>query len=155
MLNNILDGIPAVKTPALSLAGAVLGAVLSLFGGWDMPLRALLLLNLGDLASGILKGFLTQTLSSASCRKGAARKLFMWLLVGVAVQVDHMHGQGPYVREAVVWFWVATEAVSITENAAAAGLPVPPVLTQALEKLRGVSEVRLETNGGGKPEGGA
>lgn len=146
------DWFPAVKTPALSIAGALLGAVLSLFGGWDMSLRALLLLNLGDLASGILKGFLTQTLSSENCRNGAARKLLMWLLVGVAVQVDHLHGQGAYVREAVVWFWCVTEAVSITENAAAAGLPIPPVITQALEKLRGTANVRLE--GPEKPTGG-
>lgn len=137
------DYIPTIKAPLLGLAAAVL----VFLGGWDTPLRALLVLNLLDLFSGLLKGFLLSLLSSDTCAKGGIRKLLMWVVVATAVQVDLLHAQGTYARDIIIWMWCATEAVSILENAAAAGLPIPPALTQSLKKLRGMGELRFPETG--------
>jgi len=146
------DWIPTVKAPLASGIGALVGGALSLLGGWDMPLRALLLLNLADLVSGLAKGYVTRKLSSESCGRGVVKKLLMWLTVAVAVQVDAMIGQGNLAREGVLWFWAVVELISILENVAAAGLPIPPVLTQALAKLRAAADVRLADGPPEKPE---
>lgn len=133
------DYMPALKAPVV----AVIGALLVLLGGWDVPMQALAVLQVLDLASGIAKGFATGQLSSQRCGRGVARKLLMWMLVALAVQVDRLLGEGHEVRNVALVFWCVTEGVSILENAAAAGLPVPPILRQALERLRGVANIRL------------
>lgn len=133
------DLVPSVKAPLVGLgAGA-----LALLSGIDTPLLVLAAFNLGDLASGVMRALINGNLSSRSCFRGALRKFLMWMVVGVAAGLDLLWG-GDAVRTVTVTFWVVTEAISILENAAAAGLPVPPALRQALAKAQQFAQTEVE-----------
>ena len=63
------------------------------------------------------------------------------MLVGVAHIVDlHVVGTGNALRGAVVCFYLSNEGVSLLENAAHLGLPVPGKIKTVLEQLHDRSE---------------
>lgn len=138
----VKDMVPTVDNVPLSLLAAIGGIALTLIGGWDMPLQALLLMQLTDLATGLARGVIQGNLSSRECYRGTVRKLVMWALVLGAATVDRALSVAldgvtiGYARNGTVWFLVATETTSVIENAAACGVPVPPVLARVLEAVR-------------------
>ena len=86
-----------------------------------------------------------KTLSSNVGFKGICRKVLIFLLVGVANILDvHVIGTGSVLRTAVIFFYISNEGVSLTENAAHLGLPVPEKLKAVLEQLHNREE---ETDG--------
>lgn len=77
-----------------------------------------------------------KTLSSDVGFKGICRKVLIFLLVGVAHILDlHVVKTGSVLRSAVVFFYLSNEGVSILENAAHLGLPVPKKVKDVLEQL--------------------
>ena len=56
------------------------------------------------------------------------------LLVVVAHEIDIATG-APAVKTIVVWFFAGNEGLSIIENAAKAGVPIPRKLRDTLEQL--------------------
>jgi toxin secretion/phage lysis holin len=86
-------------------------------------------------------------LSSATGFKGICRKVLIFLLVGIAHILDvNIIGSGSVLRTAAVFFYISNEGVSIMENAAHLGLPVPIKLKEVLEQLHD----RAEKDGDGK-----
>lgn len=126
---------PTGKEMALGFAASALALV----AGLHLPLAVLAGLNVIDLVSGVLKGGITGSLDSGQCRNGALRKLMQWLVVGTAFLVDRLIGQGDYAATVTITTFCTTEVVSILENAALAGLPIPPMLRQGLAKLQGLA----------------
>jgi toxin secretion/phage lysis holin len=60
------------------------------------------------------------------------------VMVGIAHAIDHnLIGTGESVRTAVVMFYLSNEGVSLLENAARIGLPIPEKLKAILAQLRG------------------
>ncbi len=77
-------------------------------------------------------------LSSAVGFKGICKKVLILMLVGVAHIVDlHVVGTGDALRSAVVCFYLSNESVSMLENAAHLGLPIPEKLKSVLAQLHG------------------
>ena len=74
-------------------------------------------------------------LSSKSCWRGLAKKCVSLLLVLVAVRLDITLGT-TYIRDAVCIAFVVNELISITENAGLLGVPLPGILTKAIELLQ-------------------
>ena len=75
-------------------------------------------------------------LSSAVGFKGICRKVLIFLLVGIANILDvQVIGSGSVLRTAVIFFYISNEGVSLVENAAHLGLPVPDKLKDVLEQL--------------------
>lgn len=75
-------------------------------------------------------------LSSAVGFKGICRKVLIFLLVGIANIIDvQVIGTGSVIRTAVIFFYLSNEGVSILENAAHLGLPIPEALKAALEQI--------------------
>ena len=113
--------------------GALLGEFL---GGKDGLLYALLVLIVLDYITGVLNAIDQRELSSAVGYKGIARKVLIFVLVGTANIVDvYILGKAGVLRAAVIFFYISNEGISILENAAHLGLPVPKKLQSVLRQL--------------------
>lgn len=121
----------------IQLVFAAVGGWLGYFiGGFDGLMYALLAFVILDYITGVMCAIADKTLSSNVGFKGICRKVLIFLLVGVANVLDvHVIGTGSVLRTAVIFFYISNEGVSLTENAAHLGLPVPEKLKAVLEQL--------------------
>ena len=100
------------------------------------PIVGILLLVMGlDILIGLCAAFITKTISSTVSQKGMTRKVVMLLLVGFGLVLEPYAGGLPLAKLIAMCFLV-TEGISIVENSARAGVPVPQVLVDTLHKLR-------------------
>ena len=89
-----------------------------------------------DYITGMMCAISDKKLSSEVGFKGICKKVVILLLVGVANVVDvHVVGTGSALRGAVICFYLSNEGLSLLENAAHIGLPVPDKLKAVLEQL--------------------
>lgn len=110
-------------------------------GGCDGLLYALIAFVVIDYITGIMCAIINQSLSSEVGFKGICRKVLIFLLVGIANILDvQVIGSGCVLRTAVIFFYLSNEGVSILENAAFLGLPVPEKIKIVLEQLHDRSE---------------
>ena len=127
---------------------AIGGAILSFFTGMPPIIWVLVAVMTLDYVTGLLCGFLgkspkTETggLSSKTAFEGLLKKVLILIVVGLAALVDHAVTVSAGIEMAAVtgacslWF-VASEGLSIIENAAAMGVPIPQILLKALEIVR-------------------
>ena len=121
----------------LQMACAAIGGWLGYFlGGMDGLLTALIVFMVLDYITGLMCAIIDKKLSSAVGFKGICKKVLILLLVGVANIVDvHVVGTGSALRGAVVCFYLANEGLSLIENAAHIGLPIPEKLKDVLAQL--------------------
>jgi toxin secretion/phage lysis holin len=114
---------------AIAAAGGGLGYFL---GGWDGFLYALLTF----VVTGLMCAVLDKKLSSEVGFRGIFKKVLIFSLVAIGHIVDQsVIGEGSVIRTAVIFFYLSNEGVSILENAAHIGLPVPQKLKDILEQL--------------------
>ena len=105
-------------------------------GGADGLLIALLVMTALDYVTGVLCAIADKSLSSAVGFRGICRKLVLLMLVGVAHILDvHVVGDGSAMRAAVICFYMSNEGLSLLENAARLGLPIPDRLKEILAQL--------------------
>ena len=118
-------------------------------GGWlgyflgscDGLLYALLAFVVIDYLTGIMCAINDHTLSSEVGFRGICRKVLIFLLVGIANILDvNIIGSGSVLRTAVIFFYISNEGVSLMENAAHLGLPVPEKIKAVLEQLHDRAE---------------
>lgn len=128
-MQNVIDKI--------ELMFAALGAFLGwFFGGFDGFLYALIIFVVMDYFTGILAAGVKHELSSEVGFKGIAKKVCIFVLVGIANIVDTQVIQnGSAIRTAVIFFYLSNEGVSLLENSAHLGLPVPDKLKDVLQQL--------------------
>lgn len=107
-----------------------------LVGGVDVALQCLLVAIVIDYISGIIKAYNTKTLSSNIGFRGILKKVGILLIVMLAVLVDRVTIDNGGVRTLVIYYFVANEGLSILENLAQAGLPVPKGLKNALKVIK-------------------
>lgn len=114
--------------------GGALGAVL---GGWDGFLYALIVFVVADYLTGVLVAVIGHRLSSQVGFHGIAKKVVIFFLVAVGYVIDSLVIQnGNVIRTAVIFFYLSNEGISILENVALMGLPVPQKLRDVLEQLK-------------------
>ena len=120
----------------LKLAVAAVGAFLTtFFGGWDVMLRILVGLVVLDYITGVVAAWYDKTLNSEIGGRGIMKKILLFVVVGVAYQLDTATGQEIF-RSLAIWFYIANEALSIVENAGRCGVPIPEFLKAALEQMK-------------------
>ena len=121
----------------IQLIFAGIGGWLGYFlGGCDGLLYALIVFVVIDYITGVMCAINNHTLSSEVGFKGICRKVLIFLLVGIANILDiHIIGSGSVLRTAVIFFYISNEGVSLLENAAHLGLPVPVKIKTVLEQL--------------------
>ena len=105
-------------------------------GGVDGLMTTLIIFMVIDYITGLMCAVADRKLSSEVGFKGICKKVLIILLVGVAHIVDlHVVGTGSALRSAVVCFYLSNEGLSLLENAAHIGLPVPERLKEILAQL--------------------
>lgn len=110
-------------------------------GGCDGLLYALIAFVVIDYITGVMCAVADKNLSSEVGFKGICRKVLIFLLVGVGHIIDtQVIGAGSVLRTAVIFFYISNEGVSLVENAAHLGLPVPAKLKAVLEQLHDRAE---------------
>ena len=107
-----------------------------LIGGLDVAFLCLLTAIVLDYISGLIKAYNTKTLSSSIGFRGILKKIGILVLVMLAVLVDRVTINDGSIRTLVVYYFVANEGLSILENLAAAGLPIPKGLKNALKVIK-------------------
>ncbi|MDI9505587.1 MAG: phage holin family protein [Bacillota bacterium] len=118
---------------AVTAFGGWLGYFL---GGMDGLLIALVVFMALDYVTGVMCAIADKKLSSGVGFKGISRKILIILLVGVAHIIDtKVVGTGSALRSAVVCFYLSNEGLSLLENAAHIGLPIPEKLKDTLAQL--------------------
>ena len=132
----------------IQIAFAAFGGFLGWFlGGVDGFLYALIAFTVIDYITGVMCAITDKKLSSSVGFKGICRKVLIFTLVGIGNIVDvYVLGQGGVLRTAVIFFYLSNEGVSIMENTAHLGLPIPEKLKDILEQLheRGGNENESE-----------
>ena len=121
----------------VQIAITALGGRLGYFlGGMDGLMIALIVMMTLDYISGVMCAIIDKKLSSAVGFKGICKKVFILMLVGVAHIIDlHVVGTGSALRGAVICFYMSNEGLSLLENAAHIGLPIPDKLRDILTQL--------------------
>jgi len=113
----------------------------ALLGGWDTILQALVALMVLDYITGVSAAFSENRLNSKIGLRGIIRKVTMLLVVVMAGFLDLGLGlQDPLLRTVVIMFFIANEGLSMLENAASIGVPIPRRLVEALEALKDKGE---------------
>lgn len=126
----------------IQLIFTAIGGWLGYFlGGNDGLLYALVAFVVIDYITGVMCAINDKTLSSEVGFRGICRKVLIFLLVGIANILDvQVIGTGSVLRTAVIFFYISNEGVSLLENAAHLGLPVPEKIKTVLEQLHDRSE---------------
>ena len=105
-------------------------------GGCDGLLYALIAFVVVDYITGVMCAVADKKLSSEVGFKGIFKKILIFILVGVANIVDvNVLGNGSALRTAAIFFYISNEGVSLFENAAHLGLPVPDKMKEVLAQL--------------------
>ena len=140
----------------ITIVGTVGSLVASFFGGWTESLTTLLIFMLIDYVTGLIVAGVfhksqktaTGALESRAGFKGLCRKGAILLFVLIGYRLDLAVGT-TYIRDAVCIAFIANELISIVENAGLMGLPIPAVITKAIEVLK--SKTDGEVKGGTIP----
>lgn len=110
-------------------------------GGFDGLLYALIVFMVMDYITGVMCAVSDKELSSEVGFRGIFRKVLILMLVGIANLLDvQVIGTGAVLRTAVIFFYLSNEGVSLLENAAHLGLPVPEKLKAILAQLHDRAE---------------
>ncbi len=136
-----------MKRIVCTTIGAVGSGIAALFGGWDTGLVSLLIFMGLDYVSGLVVAGVfhksnktdTGSLESKAGWKGLCRKCMTLVFVLVAYRLDLVIGTN-YIRDAVIIAFMANELISLVENAGLMGIPLPAVITKAIDILQKKSE---------------
>jgi toxin secretion/phage lysis holin len=127
----------------LTILGTVGAAVSSLFGGWDTGMTTLVIFMAVDYLTGLVVAGVFQrstksdtgALQSKAGWKGLCKKGMTLLIVLIAARLDLVVGSD-FIRDATVIAFITNETISIVENAGLMGLPIPAVITNAIDVLK-------------------
>ncbi|EAC4367921.1 holin family protein [Listeria monocytogenes] len=123
---------------AIASGGGIIGWYV---GGTDGLIYTLVTFVVVDYVTGLLRAINEKKLSSKIGAKGITKKIMIFLLVGVAHMLDvEVIKGGNVLRDAVIFFYISNEGISLLENAAAIGLPVPEKLKEILQQLHDKKE---------------
>lgn len=141
------------KEMICTILGVAGSAVASCFGGWDAGFATLLIFMGLDYISGLIVAGVfknspktdTGSLESKAGWKGLCKKCMNLVFVLVAYRLDLVIGTN-YIRDAVVIAFIVNETISLVENAGLMGVPLPAVITKAIDILQKKSESEVKKN---------
>ena len=112
-----------------------------LIGGADSCIHALIVFVVMDYITGTIVAYYDKKLSSKVGTKGILKKVLIFFLVGIGHIVDtQIIKTGSAMRTAIIFFYLSNEGISILENAALIGVPIPEKLKSVLVQLRNKNE---------------
>lgn len=122
----------------IKLGFAGVGTAISAFiGEVDVAVTILIYCVIADYISGVIASAVEGKLSAKVGFLGIVKKIFIFLLVGIAHQLDQGGLTGePIIKLVVCWFYIGNEGLSITENVSRLGVPVPKILITLFENAK-------------------
>lgn len=128
-LRNVLNNTQFIFT-------AIGGYIGWFLGGFDGFLYALITFVIVDYITGIMVAIIEKKLSSEVGSRGIFKKVLIFSLVGIGNIIDdYVIQNGSAIRTAVIFFYLSNEGISILENTAKIGLPIPKKLKEVLKQL--------------------
>ena len=127
------EGMKEVFNTVMAFIGT---SFIYLIGGLDVAMACLLVAIVLDYISGIIKAYECKVLSSKIGFRGILKKVGVLLVVMLAVLIDRVTGETGAIRTLVIYYFVANEGLSIVENLAEAGIPIPKSIKKALKALK-------------------
>ena len=132
-----------MKNAICTAVGLTGSFIASLFGGWTASLTTLIIFMMVDYFSGLIVAGVfhnspkteTGALESRAGFKGLIRKFMILIFVLIGYRLDVAVGT-TYIRDAVCIAFIANELLSIVENAGLMGIPIPAVITNAIDILK-------------------
>lgn len=123
---------------AIQIGLASFGGWLGYFlGGFDGFVYTLLVFVILDYVTGLMSAIVNKKVSSSIGFRGIFKKIMIFAMVMMAHFIDtHLIGNGEMIRTAVIFFYAGNEGISILENAAEIGLPIPQKLKDILSQIR-------------------
>ncbi len=148
-----MNGFNGKLTVVSAGIGAVGAFIAKAFGGWSGDIVTLIIFMVIDYITGIVCAAVFKksdktvsgALSSDACFRGLFKKVFTLLLVLIAHRLDLLIGSD-YIRNLVVIAFCTSELISICENAGLMGVPLPKILTKAIDILKNKSEDNDDEN---------
>lgn len=131
------------KTIFSAIIFSISSVFVALFGPWNSAIQTLIICMGIDYITGLIlaavfkksKKSKSGGLSSLAGWKGIARKGITLLIVLIANRLDLMLNV-VYIRDAVIIAFTVNEILSIIENAAVMGIPIPEVIKKAIDLLK-------------------
>ena len=112
-------------------------AVTYLWGEWSILLGILVAFVIFDYISGVMAAGYEGKLSSRIGFKAIPKKVMIFMFVAIGHLIDQaIGGDGHLFRDATIFFFMANELLSITENAGRMGVNIPPPIKRAIDVLK-------------------
>ena len=132
-----------IKVFICTFFGVAGSLITQIFGGWSEDMVTLMIFMAVDFITGLIVAGVfkasgkseTGALNSKASFKGLCKKCVMLLFVLIACRLDVLLGVD-YIRTATVIGFILNEAISIVENAGLMGIPLPEIITKAIEILK-------------------
>lgn len=144
------------KAGVLTILGVVGTFIANMFGGWNASLTTLVIFMGIDFLLGLIVAAVfhksnksdSGALDSRASLKGLIKKGMILLIVLIAARLDIVIGSS-FIRDGVVIAFIANETISIVENAGIMGVPIPSVITNAIDILQKESEKGIKKDDDG------
>jgi toxin secretion/phage lysis holin len=132
-----------LKIVVCTIFGVVGSFIAKLFGGWTEDMVTLIIFMAIDFVMGLVVAGVfhksnkseTGSLNSHAGWKGLCKKCTVLLFVLIAYRLDLLMNTD-YIRTSVIIGFIANEGISIIENAGLMGIPLPNIITKAIDNLK-------------------
>lgn len=143
---TISSWLPTGTERQVGTAVSAVGTVISYFIGWNDAMEALLVMMVIDYVTGIMAAYINPgyKLDSRVGFKGICKKIMILLLIVLSHELEKATGI-PAIESVVNWFFIGNEGLSIIENSAKAGIPIPEKLRDTLEQLSSEKGAKHDT----------
>lgn len=133
-----------MKTSILAITGILGGVISMLFGGWSAAMTTLAICMAIDYITGFAVAAVFKkspksangALESRAGFKGLLQKGAILMMVLIAHRIDIVLGVA-FVKDGVITAYILNETVSVIENVGLMGLPIPTIITRAIDMLKG------------------
>lgn len=116
--------------------GVLADVFLYIIGGWDVSVQIFLTFVVLDIITGLICGYKAKNISSQKSKEGVIKKLGYIIAIILSVGVDRLLGQQGIFRTMVIYYLVATDGISIIENLAIMGIPLPEKIKNSLSNIK-------------------
>lgn len=139
-----------VKGGIILVIGAIGGGFTAIFGGWSQGLNVLLICMVIDFITGVVGALMSKSLKTDSgginskvTWKGLIKKITTLLIVALGCQLDQLLGT-EIIQSACIYGFIFNEVTSIVENTAIIGVPMPNIITKALDMIKAKENDNLQ-----------
>jgi len=126
-----------IKVIFNTIVASLATGITYLIGGWDAALKILAIFIVVDYVTGLMKAIYKKEVASDIGWRGLLKKASIFIVVIVAYQLDvAIANETPLFRTMSCYFYIANEGISITENIAILGVPLPGFILKVLKNIK-------------------